>query len=69
MAQNFDQSVIDAIKSVSSDRHKLVILLGVFGVGKTKILKKIADGTAGVYLKCKFGIVGAVTKIATQCNE
>lgn len=50
MAQNINQAVINAINNVSLDRHKLVVLLGAFGVGKTKILRDIAEETGGVYL-------------------
>lgn len=63
MAHNFDQSVIDAIKNVSLDRHKLVILLGVFGAGKTKILKKIAGETAGVYLNLNLELSERLLKL------
>lgn len=44
------QQAIDAIQNVSSDRHKLVILLGAFGAGKTKVLKQIANLSGGIYL-------------------
>ncbi len=63
MAQNIDQSVIDAITNVSLDRHKLVILLGVFGVGKTKTLKKIAEKTDGVYLNLNLELSERLLKL------
>jgi len=63
MAKSFDQSTVDAIKTVSQDRHKLVILLGVFGVGKTNILKKIARETAGVYLNLNLELSERLLKL------
>lgn len=63
MPEIFDQSVIDAIKNVSLDRHKLVILLGVFGVGKTKILKQVAEKTDGVYLNLNWELSERLLKL------
>ena len=42
--------VIEAIRTVAADRHKLVILLGDFGAGKTSILKDVASELGGVYI-------------------
>ncbi len=42
--------VIEAIRTVAADRHKLVILLGNFGVGKTSLLKDIEDEIGGKYV-------------------
>ena len=42
--------LIQAIRIVASDRHKLVILLGGFGVGKTRLLKDVAPQVDGEYL-------------------
>jgi len=42
--------VIEALGIVSSDRHKLVILLGEHGVGKTALLKQVAQEAGGKYL-------------------
>jgi hypothetical protein len=42
--------VIDALRTVSSDRHKLVILLGAHGTGKTALLKQVAKEMGGVYV-------------------
>ena len=42
--------VIEALRLVSSDRHKLVILLGGHGAGKTALLKQVAAEAAGEYL-------------------
>jgi len=42
--------VIDALRTVSSDRHKLVILLGAHGSGKTALLKQVAREMGGVYV-------------------
>lgn len=62
MAQNTEQSIIDAINNVSLDRHKLVILLGVFGAGKTKVLKKTAE-QAGVYLNLNLELSERLLKL------
>lgn len=42
--------VIEAIRTVAADRHKLVILLGDFGAGKTSILKDVASEVSGEYV-------------------
>lgn len=42
--------LIETIHKVSLDRHKLVIVLGDFGVGKTGILRDIAVEVGGVYI-------------------
>jgi hypothetical protein len=43
-------NVIEAIRTVAGDRHKLVILLGEFGTGKTTILKDISGEVGGEYV-------------------
>ena len=42
--------VIEATRIVAADRHKLVILLGIFGAGKTRLLKDIEDEIGGKYV-------------------
>ena len=42
--------LIDALRIVAADRHKLVILLGDFGSGKTSLLKKLAPELGAVYV-------------------
>lgn len=42
--------LIETIRTVSSDRHKLVILLGQFGSGKTDLLKDVAAEIDGIYV-------------------
>jgi len=42
--------VIEAIRIVASDRHKLVILLGDYGAGKTALLKDVAPEVGGEYV-------------------
>jgi ABC-type phosphate/phosphonate transport system ATPase subunit len=50
MSDEIAKRVLETIKAVSQDRHKLVILLGVFGSGKTKILKQIEAESDAVYV-------------------
>jgi len=50
MSDEIVKRVLETIKAVSQDRHKLVILLGVFGSGKTKILKQIEAESNAVYV-------------------
>ena len=42
--------LIDALRIVAADRHKLVILLGGFGSGKTKLLKQVAPEVGADYV-------------------
>lgn len=44
------ERLIDALPIVAADRHKLVILLGDFGSGKTRLLKELAPELGAVYL-------------------
>lgn len=50
MSDEIVKRVLETVKAVSQDRHKLVILLGVFGSGKTKILKRIEAESDAVYV-------------------
>ena len=42
--------LIEALRVVSADRHKMVLLLGDHGAGKTALLKSVAPAVAGTYL-------------------
>lgn len=50
MKPNLCKDLIAALKTVESDRHRLVVVLGKFGAGKTDLLKKVAAEVDGVYL-------------------
>ena len=40
----------EAVQNVASDRHRLVILLGAFGSGKTGLLKDVASEIGAAYI-------------------
>jgi len=42
--------LIEALRIVGTDRHKLVILLGAFGSGKTQLLKRVAPEVGAQYV-------------------
>jgi hypothetical protein len=42
--------LLEALRIVAADRHKLVILLGGFGSGKTKLLKELAPEVGAEYV-------------------
>ena len=44
------QDVLTALHLVADDRHKLIILLGPFGSGKTRLLKELAPEAGAIYL-------------------
>jgi hypothetical protein len=44
------KKIIEAVHKVATDRHRLVILLGEFGSGKTSLLKDVADEIGGTYI-------------------
>ena len=44
------ERLVDAVNIVSGDRHKLVILLGSFGSGKTAVLRSIVSQIDGIYV-------------------
>ena len=50
MSDEIVKKVLETVKGVGHDRHKLVILLGMFGSGKTKILKQIEAESDAVYI-------------------
>ena len=50
------QRLTDALQTIAGDRHKLIILLGDFGAGKTALLKTIAEEVSAVYVNQNLGI-------------
>lgn len=50
------ERLVDAVTTVSGDRHKLVILLGDFGSGKTALLRAIASQLDGVYVSLNLSL-------------
>ena len=41
---------MDAIQTIAGDHHKLIILLGDFGAGKTALLRSIVSQIDGIYV-------------------
>ena len=58
--------LIAALQTVQSDRHKLIILLGKFGAGKTAILKQTADEVGGKYLNLNMELSEKLLGIPTS---
>lgn len=50
------ERLVDIVNTVSGDRHKLVLLLGDFGSGKTALLRSIASLLDGVYVNLNLSI-------------
>ncbi len=48
--------LIETIRTVSADRHKLVILLGQFSTGKTGLLKDVAAEINGRYVNLNLAL-------------
>lgn len=48
--QKTQTHVLAALRLIAHDRHKLVILLGGFGSGKTALLKELASQMGGEYV-------------------
>lgn len=48
--------LIEAIRIVAGDRHKLVVLLGDFGSGKTALLKDVCQAVGGAYLNANLEV-------------
>ncbi len=42
--------LVSAVNTTTHDRHKLIIVLGSFGMGKTQMLQAASTATEGVYL-------------------
>ena len=61
--------IIEAINTITNDRHKLVILLGVFGTGKTKVLKQIAERSAGVYVNLNLELSERLLKLPAKATN
>ena len=50
MKSDILKQLVSSVETVQSDRHRLVILLGAFGAGKTDLLKEAAIRLNGKYL-------------------
>lgn len=50
------ERLVDAVTTVSGDRHKLVILLGAFGSGKTAILRASTSQIDGIYINLNLNL-------------
>lgn len=50
MADNTVQQLVEAVHTTSHDRHKLVLVLGDFGSGKTPLLRAVSDRVGGEYI-------------------
>jgi hypothetical protein len=48
--------LIEAIRTVAGDRHKLIILLGNFGMGKTALLKDIEPEIGARYVNLNLAL-------------
>lgn len=46
----YRQAVLDAVTAAFHDRHKLVLVLGGFGTGKTTLMQEVANEIEGIYL-------------------
>lgn len=64
------KKTIDAINNVSTDRHKLVIILGMFGSRKTQLLKHVADIIKGQYININLELTDQLLKLpAKDAND
>lgn len=50
MSDSKKQQLIEAINGSAHDRHKLILVLGGFGAGKTQLLRATATEVEGVYV-------------------
>lgn len=50
MNKQTHKKLLDAVHNIQADRHKLVILIGSFGSGKTAMLNQILQQENAVYL-------------------
>ena len=66
MKSNHQKDLISALRTVQSDRHQLVILLGKFGSGKTALLKQAAIELDGVYLNLNLELSEKLLSIPTS---
>ena len=64
-----ESPVLDALRLVASDRHKLVILLGEFGAGKTALLKGLASKLNATYVNLNFLLTERLMTVPSrQCS-
>jgi hypothetical protein len=42
--------LVESVRTIASDRHKLVVLLGDFGTGKTALLRQVAPELNATYV-------------------
>lgn len=50
MEDNTVQRLVEAVHTTSHDRHKLVLVLGDFGAGKTSLLRAASEKVEGAYI-------------------
>lgn len=64
MSENLPvNKLINAVSQLAHDRHKLILVLGSFGTGKTQLLQKTAVATEGVYLNLNLTLTQRLRQI------
>lgn len=58
------KQLTDAVRKASYDRHKLVLVLGDFGSGKTFLLRNVADRVGGKYINLNLQLTERLRQLA-----
>ena len=66
MKENNKIKLIEAIKTVQSDRHKMVILMGPFGSGKTSTLLQISKQINAIYIDLNLELSERLLSVPTS---
>jgi len=55
--------LLEALRLIAADRHKLVILVGGFGTGKTTLLKDLAPQVGAEYVNLNLHLTGRLLSL------
>lgn len=70
MKNSITNNLIDAVRTVKADRHKMVILLGSFGSGKTSLLRDISEQLNAKYIDLNLELSERLLSVpATNYND
>jgi hypothetical protein len=61
--------VLECLREVENTQHKLVLIVGKAGTGKSKILRELADTKGCHYLDCKFLVTDELIELVPRVRQ
>lgn len=62
-ADSFVKKLAQAVQSASHDRHKLILVLGTFGSGKTQLLQTTSEAIEGAYVNLNLALTNRLRQL------